>query len=264
MPLALQDREKGILRTEYIKGPDIQRPEKVLSTRYKYNLFFFKESKRRTILNVRCLYEIKERSGPSFGNANDLYPDEVMALEKDLYQVIESSLLPLEASQRAAPRGQAGSRAPASSSPASAVSGPVPSSERPREKEVIIFPPPSAASAPAAPKPKRTPASPRPPSREIQAASPPPVPSPAKEMAPGASRPEPAAKAVSPKPRIFLVTKRNANLREGPSDQSKIILTLKPGRRVEKIGESGNWLQIRIWETTKGWAQKELLQEAPP
>jgi uncharacterized protein YgiM (DUF1202 family) len=83
-------------------------------------------------------------------------------------------------------------------------------------------------------------------------------------MVPGASRTEPAAKVVSPKPRIFLITKRNANLREGPSDQSKIILTLKPGRRMEKIGDSGNWVQIRIRETTTGWAQKELLQEAPP
>ena len=264
MPLALQDREKGILRTEYIKGPDIRRPEKALSTRYKYNLFFFKESERRTILNVRCLYEIKERSAPSFGNANDLYPDEVISLEKDLYRVIESSLLPLEASQRAAPRGKDRSQAPASSSPASAASGPVPSPERPREKEAIIFPPPSAAPVPAAPKPQGTPASPTPPSREIQVASPPPASSPTKERVPGAARPEPAAKAVSPKPRIFLITKRNANLREGPSDQSKIILTLKPGRRVEKIGDSGNWVQIRIWETTTGWVQKELLQEAPP
>jgi uncharacterized protein YgiM (DUF1202 family) len=56
----------------------------------------------------------------------------------------------------------------------------------------------------------------------------------------------------------------NAGLREEPSPQSKIILTLKPGRRVEKIGESGNWVQIRIWGTTTGWLQKELLGEAPP
>jgi hypothetical protein len=257
MPLALQDREKGILRTEYIQGPDLHRPEKVLSTRYKYNLFFFKDSGSRTILNVRCLYETKEKSAPAFGNANDLYPDEVIALEKDLYRVIESSLLPLEASRRSAPRGKEGSKASASSSRAPAVSGPVPSSEKPQEKEAIIFPPPTAAPVPAAPRPKETPASPT-------AAPPTPAPSPAKEIVSRASRPEPAAKAISPQPKIFLITKRNANLREGPSDRAKIILTLKPGRKVEKIGESGSWVQIRIWETTTGWVQKELLQEAPP
>jgi len=260
MPLTLQDRDRGIIRTDYIKGPDIQRPKKALSTRYKYNLFFFKESERRTILNVRCLYEIKEKSGPSFGNGNDLYPDEVIILEKDLYRVIESSLLPLEASKRAGPRGEDRITPPASP----AVPGPGPSSERPKEKETIIFPPPAAAAVPAAPRPKETPAPPPAPSREIQVASPPPAPSPAKEVAPGAPRPEPGAKVISPKPKILLITKMNANLREEPSPQSKIILTLKPGRKVEKIGESGNWVQIRIWGTTTGWLQKELLGEAPP
>jgi hypothetical protein len=264
MPLALQDREKGILRTEYIKGPDIQRLQTALSTRYKYNLFFFKDSERRTILNVRCLYEIKERSAPSYRDASDLYPDEVIAQEKDLYRVIESSLLPLEASGRAGPRGGEKAKIPASPAPSVAASGPVPSSEGPKKKKTVIFPPPSTAAVPAAPRPKETPAPPPAPSREIQVASPPPAPSPAKEAAPGAPRPEPGAKAISPKPKNFLVTKVNANLREEPSPQSKIILTLKPGRKVEKIGESGNWFQIRIWGTTTGWLQKELLGEASP
>ena len=67
-----------------------------------------------------------------------------------------------------------------------------------------------------------------------------------------------------PQPKIFLLTKKNANLRERPSTQSKILLTLKPGRKVEKIEESGNWVRVRIWETTTGWILKDLLQEAPP
>jgi hypothetical protein len=264
MPLALQDREKGILRTDYIKGPDIQRLPTALSTRYKYNLFFFKDSERRTILNVRCLYEIKEKSAPSHRDASDLYPDEVIALEKDLYRLIESSLLPLEASKRAGPRGGEKAKIPASPAPSAAASGAVPPSEAPKEKGAIIFPPPSAAAVPAAPRPKETPVPPPAAPREIQAASPPPAAFPAKGAAPGAPRPEPGAKAIFPRPKIFLVTKVNANLREEPSPQSKIILTLKPGRKVEKIGESGNWVQIKIWGTTIGWLQKELLQETPP
>jgi hypothetical protein len=264
MPIALRDREKGILRTDYIKGPEIQRMGNVLSTRYKYDLFFFKESERKTILNVRCLYEIKGKSAPSFGSANDLYPDEVIALEKDLYRILESSLLPLEASKRAGPRREDRGKTQASPSPSSAVSVPVPSSERPKEKEAIIFPPPPAAAVPAVPKTKETPAQPPVPPREVQVASPPPAPSTAKEAAPGAPRLQPGASVTSPKPKIFLITKMNAGLREEPSSQSKIILTLKPGRKVEKIGESGNWVRIRIWETTTGWLQKELLGEAPP
>ena len=185
MPMSMQDREKGILRTEYIKGPDLHRQEKALSTRYKYNLFFFRDSERRTIVNIRCQYETKEKIAPAFTNATDLYPDEVIALEKDLYQIIESRLLPLEASRRASLRG--------------------------------------------------------------------------KETGSGAPRTETAGK-----PKVFLTTKRNANLRESPSDQSKVIMTLKPGRKVEKIGESGTYVHIRIWETTTGWIQKELLEETPP
>ena len=264
MPIALQDREKGILRTDYIKGPEIQRKEKALSTRYKYNLFFFKESERKTILNVRCLYEIKEKTAPTFGSANDLYPEEVITLEKDLYRILESSLLPLEASKRAGPRREDRGKTQTSPSPSAAVSLPGPSSEGSKEKEAIIFPPPPAAAVPAVPKTKETPAPPPAPSREIQVASPPPAPSPAKEVAPGAPRREPGAKVISPKPKIFLITKMNANLREEPSPQSKIILNLKPWRKVERIGESGNWVQIRIWGTTTGWLQKELLGEAPP
>ena len=208
MPLAQQDREKGILRTEYIKGPDLQHPGKALSTRYKYNVFFFRESERRTILNIRCLYEVREKGAPQFRDAGGLYPDEVIALEKDLYRIVESSLLPLEASGRAGPRGTDRGKTPA------APPGTSPSPERPGEKEAIIFPPPSA-SAPAAPK-------------------------------------------------IFLVTRAKADLREEPSPQAKIVLTLKPGRKVEKTGESGNWVRVRIWGTTTGWVQKELLGETVP
>jgi len=227
IPLTVQDRDKGIIRTDYIKGAEIRRLEKAFSTRYKYNIFLFRESEKRTVLNVRCLYESKEKSGQSFGNANDLYPDEVIVLEKELYRIIESTLSRAEALRPPAPKAEEKEKAPAST-PA------IPQASNPKE-----MPPVS--------------------SREAQA-SPPPT----KEVTPIPHRPEQTAKAVPPKTKIFLVTKKNANLRERPSTQSKIILTLKPGRKVEKIEESGNWVRVRIWETTTGWILKDLLQEAPP
>jgi hypothetical protein len=223
MPLTVRDRDKGILRTDYIKGGEIRRTGKVFSTRYKYNIFLFRESEQKTVLNVRCLYEIKERSGHSFGNANDLYPDEVILLEKELYRIIESTL----------------SRIEASSAPGVKMEG--------KEK---------ASAIPEAPKPKALP-----PVSSREAQTPPP---PAKGETAISPRPEQKAKAVMPQPKVYLVTRKNANLRERPSTHSKIMLTLKAGRKVEKIQESGNWVQIRIWETTIGWIFKDLLREIQP
>jgi hypothetical protein len=225
MPLTVQDREKGILRTDYIKGTEIFRLEKAFSTRYKYNIILFRESNKRTVLNVRCLYEIKEKSGQSFRYANDLFPDEVIVLEKELYRIIEPTLSREEASRTA------GSQA--------------------KEKEAVSVP-----AIPAASKPQETP-----PGSSPKAPGPPP---PAREVTPIPPRTEQTTKAVSPPPKTFFVTKKNTHLREQPSTHSKIILTLKPGRKVEKIGESGNWVRVKIWETTTGWILKDLLQEAPP
>jgi len=200
MPLAVLDREEGTIRTGYIKGAELRRLLKVFSTRYRYDIFLVRESETRTGLNVRCLFEIKGKNGQSFGNANDLYPDEVIGLEKELYHIIESTLRRAEASKPQRPKTG--------------------------EKEKTSLP--------------------------------------VKEGAPNPSPPEVAAKAVHPQPKIFLLTKKNAHLRESPSAESKIILTFKPGRKVEKIEESGNWVRVKIWEATIGWVPKDFLEEAPP
>ncbi len=200
MPLTFQDRDKGTIRTDYIRGAEVLQQGKTFSTRYKYEILLFWESETRTALKVRCLYETKEKNGLSFENANELYPDEVIGLEKELYHIIESTLRRAEASRPEGPKAV--------------------------EKEKAL-------------------------------------PSP-KEVAPTQSSPEQVAKAFQPQPKIFLITKKDAQLRDRPSSQSKIILTFKPGRKVEKIGESGNWVKVRIWETTTGWVLKEFLVEAPP
>ena len=256
IPLTLQDRDKGIIRTDYIKGAEIRRLATAFSTRYKYNIFLFRESEKRTVLNVRCLYEIKEKSGPSFGNANDLYPDEVIVLEKELYRIIESTLSRAEASSPPGPKAEEKEEAPAPQAPSPTASWPVFPPEAARGKEPSSPSPKSVPAIPEASKPRGTaPVS----SREAQTSPPP-----AKGVIPTPAQPERTAKAAVPQPKIFLLTKKNANLRERPSTQSKILLTLKPGRKVEKIEESGNWVRVRIWETTTGWILKDLLQEAPP
>ena len=190
MPLTVQDRERGTIRTDYIKGAEFLRLETVFSSRYKYDIHLARESETRTGLNVRCFYEIKEKKGRSFGSANDLYPEEVDGLEKELYRIIESTLSRAEASRPARPKAQEKEKAP----PVARQVAPVPSSS----------------------------------------------------------------------PKTFLLTKKNAHLREGPSPESKIILTFKPGRKVEKVEESGNWVRVKIWETTIGWVLKDFLEEAPP
>jgi len=256
MPLTVQDRDKGIIRTDYIKGAEIRRLATAFSTRYKYNIFLFRESEKRTILNVRCLYEIKEKSGPSFGYANDLYPDEVVALEKELYRIIESTLSRAEASSPPGPKAEEKAEAPAPQAQSPAASAPV---FPPATAGVKEPPSPSPKSVPGMPESSKPKGTPPVSSREAQTSPPP-----AKGGTPVPAQPERTAKTVTPQSKIFLVTKKNANLRERPSTQSKILLTLKPGRKVEKIEESGNWVRVRIWETTTGWISKDLLQEAPP
>ena len=189
MPLTFQDRDKGTIGTDYIKGAEFRQLGKAFSSRYKYEILLFRESETRTVLKVRCFYETKGKDELSFENANEFYPDEVIGLEKELYRIIESTLSRAEASSPAAPGA---------------------------EEKVLR------------------------------------------------SSPEQAAKAVQPQPQIFLITKKSTHLRAQPSTQSKIILTFKPGRKVEKIEESGNWVKVRIWETTTGWVLKDFLEEAPP
>ena len=52
-----------------------------------------------------------------------------------------------------------------------------------------------------------------------------------------------------------------ASLLEEPSPKSRIIVTLKEGSRVEKIGETGDWVKVKIWGKTIGWTAKDLLRE---
>jgi hypothetical protein len=110
---------------------------------------------------------------------------------------------------------------------------------------------------PAGPEPKKTSPFPSTPPKEAQLTSPPP----SKELTQIIPKAKPKARSLDHEPRIFLITLKNTPLREKPSRKSKIIETLKKGRKVEMIGESGNWVKVKIWETTIGWTSKDLLRE---
>ncbi len=260
IPVILQDKEKGIIRTDYQTGSDRHHLGRAISSRHKCSIFFFQEGEKKTILNLRCLYEIKETSGKAYVDASSFFPDETVALEKELYRTIESSLLPKQVSRPTSPRTEESH--PVLSAHQNPVNLPPvaqASPETSRLKETLPAPSVSTPQAPVdlmTPKPQETPTPLPTPHIEAQLTPPPP----AREVTPITPKVEPKARVLGYEP-IFLVTKKKAPLREKPSSKSKIIETLKKGRKVEKIGESGNWVKVKIWETTIGWTTKDLLQE---
>jgi len=66
--------------------------------------------------------------------------------------------------------------------------------------------------------------------------------------------------SVSPAP-ISLIVKKNANIRSKASTKSKIIRTAKKGTKVEYLGKSGNWLNIKLSTGVTGWIFKDLVTE---
>lgn len=76
----------------------------------------------------------------------------------------------------------------------------------------------------------------------------------------------PATKAtdspqVTKKPAIHLVTIRDSNIRSEPNMDCKILAIAKKGQRLEKIGESGNWFNIKLASGETGWVFKDLVKE---
>ena len=56
-----------------------------------------------------------------------------------------------------------------------------------------------------------------------------------------------------------LVVIKTTNLRSEPNAKSKILLKLKQGTKVEYLGESGNWLNIKLSTDRTGWVLKSLV-----
>jgi hypothetical protein len=58
-----------------------------------------------------------------------------------------------------------------------------------------------------------------------------------------------------------LVVIKPASIRSEPSTKSKIIITLKKGTKVEYVGKSGNWFNIKLSTGVTGWVFNSLVTE---
>lgn len=85
--------------------------------------------------------------------------------------------------------------------------------------------------------------------------------------APVSSRTAPATerlKTTSPegseKPILtYLLTIKNSNIRSAPTIKSQIIATIERGTQIEKIGESGDWFEVRLPSGETGHIYKPLV-----
>jgi len=123
--------------------------------------------------------------------------------------------------------------------------------------------PPPPQPAPPAPKLVAPPA----PKPEL----PPPPPAPKEEPPP--PPPAPAEKKEEPKPEVaptpppapvevYVVTLKNTNVRQEPTTKSKVISTLKKGTKIEKMGQTGNWVNVKLPSGEMGWIFHELVKDA--
>ncbi|MFH1335087.1 MAG: SH3 domain-containing protein [Candidatus Zixiibacteriota bacterium] len=252
IPLGNLEKENGIIRSEYQGGPDMVFLGTIFLTRYKYHIILYKESDERTIIIARCIYEVKERSKNDFVEATSLLLNEVIPLEKKLYKIIESYLLPRQGPEGFSPKILEAKEDTQSLTVVQSQSSPLPPLEPP-SSEISLPKPEGAFQIPPAD------------SREI-------LPSPASSVAavvapPLASKPEPKiemAKKSLPSPVLYLIILKNANLRTEPTTKSGVITIVKKGRQVKKIGEAGNWVHIQLSWGTMGWISKDLVQEVGP
>jgi uncharacterized protein YgiM (DUF1202 family) len=51
------------------------------------------------------------------------------------------------------------------------------------------------------------------------------------------------------------------SIRSEPNTKSKILITLKKGTKVEYLGKSGNWLNIKLSTGVTGWVFNSLVTE---
>ncbi|MDI6753398.1 MAG: SH3 domain-containing protein [Thermodesulfobacteriota bacterium] len=71
------------------------------------------------------------------------------------------------------------------------------------------------------------------------------------------------AKPVLPPapPEIFVITLKNANVRTEADPKGKIITTLKKGTKVEKIGQTSKWVNVKLPSGETGYIFHELVKE---
>jgi len=74
---------------------------------------------------------------------------------------------------------------------------------------------------------------------------------------------EPAQKGVEGQAKIIFMTQEITKMWAEPNSQSKVLLVLKKGRKVEKLGESGEFTKVRLSWGDSGWVLTRFLQPAP-
>ena len=61
--------------------------------------------------------------------------------------------------------------------------------------------------------------------------------------------------------KIFFTTNRKAPMMTAPSAKSKLIYVLREGRKVEKIGESKDWMKVKLSWGDTGWVSSKFLEK---
>ena len=74
---------------------------------------------------------------------------------------------------------------------------------------------------------------------------------------------EPAQKRVDGPTQNIFMTQEITKMWAEPNSKSKVLLVLKKGRKVEKLGESGEFTKVRLSWGDSGWVLTRFLQLAP-
>jgi adenine deaminase len=61
----------------------------------------------------------------------------------------------------------------------------------------------------------------------------------------------------------IILTPDITKMRAEPNLTSKVVLVLKKGRKVEKLGESGEFVRVKLSWGDSGWVLNRLLEPAP-
>jgi SH3-like domain-containing protein len=253
IPLEMVNRETDVIQTGY---QDLSAWE-----RNKCDIRFSPEPQGKTYIYVRCRYEGRKEATEPFRDFTYSSPREAMKAEEELYRKLEPYILPFEGTSVAREEG------PAKGTPTLA---PAPAAEKPAPK-------PEAAAAPAPPpggEKESIAAGATPPKvgPKAEAAAlaallavaevkSPPPPAPKVEAAPPLSMVSPPKSEIKEEALpVPLVTAAPTNVRMAPSIRSKVVTVLPPGERVEKIGESGNWIKIKIPSGEDAWVFSDFLR----
>ena len=119
-------------------------------------------------------------------------------------------------------------------------------------------PPAQPTAAPAPPKTEGAPIPPTTPPASVTKEGQPPV-----TVAPAPAGPQKEVKPTSPPvpTEIYVITLKNSHVRAEPDLKGKIITTLKKGTKVEKIGQTRDWVNVKLSSGETGYIFHELVKE---